>query len=84
MAEVIPAAGTTLPADTVLVKNVAADGVFDCITGGIGSFIDGEAVNSREFFWTTLVVAGTAFIGGSMLGRSRALNGKDPFLYVIG
>lgn len=82
--EITPAAGTTLPADSVLVKNVASDGVIDCITGGVGSLIDGEAVNAREFFWTTLVVGGAAFIGGSMLGRSRALNGKDPFLYVIG
>lgn len=82
--ELVAPAGVTLPADSVLVKQVAADGVIDCITGGIGSLIDGEAANGREFFWTTVTLVGAAFVGGSMLGRSRALNGKDPILYVIG
>lgn len=82
--ELVAPNNVTLPAGSVLVKQDSEDGVFDSITGGIGSLIDGEAVNGREFFWTTVTLAGAAFVGGSMLGRSRALNGKDPILYVIG
>lgn len=82
--EIIVAAGGVVPADSIVVKQDSTDGVIDCITGGVGSLIDGEGVNGREFFWTTVVVASAAFVGGSMLGRSRALNGKDPILYVIG
>lgn len=73
-----------LPADVQVVDNVSTDGILDNTMGFVSSLFKGEGVNNSELLWGTLISVSAAFIGGSYVGRNRALAGKEPIMGIIG